>query len=346
MCHLIRLFFISILTVSLILVPKFALAKKPDGMPPPMVEVQPAKYQNWQAEINAIGTLSANQGVTIKPEMNGRVTAVYFRSGDYVKANAALLQINPDILQAQFNSAEAKVTLSKANYERAKILFQKHVFAQADLDNSLSAYQSDLANAAEAQAQLNQTIIRAPFAGRIGLRMVNLGDYLTSGNSTVTNLQDLDPMRIDFSVPEIFLGQIAVGQTVLIHSKDFPNQMFHGTVYACDSTIDPNTRTLAIRASIPNKDYKLLPGSFVEVQLMTGKPQNFVTVPETALGYNSDGDYVYKVLNNMAIKTKVITGQHKDNEVAILNGINKGDVIVTAGQFKITTDTSPVMISK
>lgn len=314
-------------------------------MPPVVVESAAVKLQNWQTEIQAIGTLSANQGIVLKPEVGGRITGIFFHSGDQVQANAPLLQLDPEILRAQLAVSQAKVALSKANYSRILQLFTKRVSSQADLDTALSTYDADKATLAQNQALLKQTLIRAPFAGRLGLRLVNLGDYINAGDP-ITNLQDLDPLRVDFNVPEVYLDRLAVGQTVRIKAKAFPNQTFEGKVYAFDAIVDPNTHSLSMRASIPNKNQKLIPGVFVEITLLTGKPEKVITIPETALSYAEDGQYVYKVVKDLAIKTKIQTDEHKNNQVVVLSGLKEGDVIVTAGQFKIVGDKAPVIIAK
>lgn len=313
------------------------------GMPPPVVETTPVKLQTWQTTITAIGTLNANQGVVIKPEISGRVTAIYFHSGDFVKAGTPLLQIFPDIIQAQLAAAQAKEVLSKANYGRAQLLFKKKVFAEADLDSALSAYKSDVANVAQNTALLNQALIRAPFSGHLGLRQVNVGDYLNAGQTTIVNLEAYDPIRVDFSVPEAYLSQLATGQKVLLNSQSYPNKVFTGQVYAFDSAIDPNTRALAVRASASNPKGELLPGGYVDVTLQMGAAQKFITIPETALGFDDNGVYVYKVVNGIAIKTRIKAGIHQNNQVQVLSGLSPGDVIVAAGQFKINGDKSPVM---
>lgn len=335
-----------ILAISCALFSSLTFAKgPPQGMPPAFVETATVKSENWQQEITEVGTLSANQGINIKPEISGRITGVFFHSGDDVKANAPLIQINPDVFKAQLASAEAKLKLSKANYERYLQLYKKHVFATADLDNALANYHSDQAHVAQYQALLNQALIRAPFAGRLGLRLVNLGDFVSVGQN-LTSLQNLDPMRIDFNVPEMYFHQLKLGQTVNAQTRLFPNQSFTGTIYAFDATIDPNTRSLGVRATLPNKEGKLLPGGFVEVKLPVGNSQHILTVPETALSYDAEGEFVYKVVNNIAHKTRVKVGPHKSNEATILSGLNAGDVVVSSGQFKITGDNTPVMTKK
>jgi membrane fusion protein, multidrug efflux system len=316
-------------------------AKKAKETPPVVVDMAPVQSKLWQTQIEAIGTLNANQSVGLTSEVDGRVTGIYFRSGDYVKAGTPLVQLNPDLLKAQLAAAQAKEILSAANYQRAAELFKKRVFAQQDLDTSLSAYRADQANVANIQAQLNQTLIRAPFTGRLGLRLVDLGDYVKAGDK-IANLNAIDPLRVDFRIPEVYLSQMKSGQTILIKSTAFPNQTFSGQTYAMDSEIDVNTRSLGVRAVVPNKDQKLLPGAFVDVTVQAGMPQKLITVPETTVNLDAGGPYVYRVVDQKAVKTPVTLGQRRDAEVAVLTGLKAGDVVVTVGGFKVTDGASVV----
>lgn len=321
-----------------------AYAKSTGGMPPAVVSTAPVKMEAWQTAITAIGTLNANQSVNITPEVDGRITGIYFRSGDYVKAGTPLVQLYPNTLQANLAAAQAKALLSSANYMRAKELFKKHVFAQADLDNALSAYKSDAANVASSQAQLDQTLIRAPFSGRLGLRMVDLGDYVHAGDA-ISTLNAIDPLRVDFRIPEVYLSQITPGETILIHYSAYPNQVFQGQVYTTDSQIDANTRSLGVRAILPNKNQKLLPGAFVDVTVEAGAAQELITIPETAINLDEQGSYVFRVVAQKAVKTRVTVGQHRNGEAAILSGLNNKDIIITVGGFKVN-DGDPVMAGK
>jgi membrane fusion protein (multidrug efflux system) len=315
-----------------------------NGMPPAVVEMAPVKLESWQTTINAIGTLSANQSIDVTSEVDGRITSIYFRSGDYVKTGTPLVQLNPEVLKAKLAAAQAKALLSQANYTRALELFKRHVFAQQDLDTALSTYRSDQANVASTQAQLDQTLIRAPFAGHLGLRMVDMGDYVKAGNK-ITSLNAIDPLRIDFRVPEIYLSQIAPNQIVSIHTNAYPNQTFQGKIYATDSEIDANTRSLGVRALLPNPDHKLLPGAFVDVNVQAGSEKKLITVPETTINLDAQGPYVFRVVKNKAIKTRVLLGQRGHAEVAVLNGLNSKDVVITVGGFKVN-DGDAVMSGK
>jgi membrane fusion protein (multidrug efflux system) len=332
------------LLLLLFFIPFFAHGKSFEKMPPPAVEIGVAKYTDWQSNINAIGTLSASQGVVIKPDISGQVIAVYFRSGDHVKAGTPLIQIDPAILQSQLDAMKAKLLLSKANYQRTAILFKKHVFAQADLDNALSTYRASKANVANAQAQLNETLISAPFDGRLGLRDVDKGAYVNTGD-TITTLNDINPLRVDFKIPEVYIGRLSIGEKVLIHSNVYPQQVFQGEIYALDSQIDANTRSINVRASIPNQDEKLLPGAFVDVKIETGAPQKWISIPETAILYDDKGEYVYRLIKKLPVKTPVILGPRKNGMVAVTSGLQAGDEVITTGAFKVIPG-EPVMAVK
>lgn len=308
-------------------------------MPPVVVEAVQAISKPWQQRISATGTLVANQGIIIKSEIEGRVTNIYFTPGASIEARAPLIQLNSDILKAKLAAATAQYQLSESNYTRGLEIFKKRVIAKAELDKLLATRNSDKARMEMEQATLNQSLIRAPFSGRIGLNLVNEGDYVRAGQELV-NLQALDPMRVDFSIPEVSIGKIAVGQSAIIYSRAYPNQPFTGRVSAIDTMENPNTRSVAARASVPNKEQRLLPGGFVEVELLVGSHANVIMLPQTAIVEAETGHYVYKVVEKKAVKTPVKLGDRTKSDVVIVQGVNPGDVIVTAGQMKLQDGAS------
>ena len=339
------IFAIALLLVSLF-VPHFSYAGAKNAaleMPPTVVEASKAKSEQWQTEIQATGSLAAVQGIMVKPEIEGRVTQIYFKSGDAVTAGAPLVQTNPDIFKAQQAQAKAQHVLSQGDYKRALELYKRRVLSQADLEKTKANLDSNKANLDKASSQLNQTLLRAPFAGKLGLRLINVGDYVSPGQNIV-NLQNISTLRVDFSIPETYLGQVAVGQPVSIHASAYPNQAFSGSVYAFESTVDPNTRTLSMRANIPNPQQKLMPGSFVDIILYAGKKTPTVIIPQVAVITSAQGQFVYKIVNNKAVETKIMLGERRGEEVAVLQGLKAGDIVVTAGQLKIHMDNSPVMV--
>jgi membrane fusion protein (multidrug efflux system) len=196
----------------------------------------------------------------------------------------------------------------------------------------------------EAKAKYQQTVVKAPFTGRLGLRLINLGD-IVSPSQNIVRLQNLDTMRIDFNIPENFLGKLAIGQAVNIKHAGFTNEKFQGTVYAFDSAINPETRIVAVRAKLNNSDNKLFPGAFVEVTLLAGKPIQAISVPQTAILSDIDGNYVYKVVNNKA-KKQHVTLLRREQDIAILSdGLASDEEIITTGQLKLQPGSTIINVS-
>lgn len=308
-------------------------------IPPVLVESTKTTLATWQDSIQAVGSLSASQGIVVKAETSGRITAIYFHSGDKVKAGDPLIQINPAILKAQLDAAVAQTKLSHADYQRGLTLYKKKVFAKADLDKLAAIYQANLAKQAQMQAALDQTLIRAPFSGHLGLRWVNQGDFIDP-NKPIVNLEAIDPLRVDFNIPGTQAGQVMIGSKVLIHSDAYPDKIFVAKVYALDSQIDSDTRSLAIRASLNNAQGELLPGAFVDVSIQLGQAETLVIVPETAVNVDQNGSFVYRVIDHRAIKTPVTVRFHQDGKVGLSTGLDAGDIIISVGGFKVNPNVS------
>ncbi len=308
--------------------------KKTFTQPPVNISAEKAKQEQWQPEIDTTGTISAFQGIMLKPEVSGRITKIYFDSGQTVKAGEPIIQIYPDIFEAQLKKAHSALELSKMEYDRGKKLLDKKVMSQQNFDQLNAQYEEAQSSVDELQAQLRQHNISAPFAGRLGLRRVSLGDHVSPGQPIV-NLQQLDPIRIEFSIPEVYLGVLNVGQKVTVMPASSPNKTFTGEIYAFDSALDVQTRTIDARAKIPNKEQLLVPGIFAEVRLYAGQPRTVVVVPQTALVYDLSGTSVYKVEGDKVNKLRVTIGERRGNSVEIVSGLKAGTLIVTAGQIKL-----------
>lgn len=313
-------------------------------IPPAFVEAITAQPTSRQDQVAATGTLIAIPGIVVKPEISGRITKIYFKSGDSIVAGAPLIEINTDILKAQLAKAQAQAQLTRLQFARFSKLYKTHDISKADFDKAQADYNSAQAQVENVQAQLRQANITTPFTGKLGLSQINIGDYVNAGQNIV-NLQSLDPLKVDFSVPEAYLSKVAVGQTVLLKTDAYPEETFVGKVEAIESLINDNNRTLNIRANIPNKDGKLLPGAFVETTLQLALQQNLIIIPQTAVVYAPEGNYVFKVINGKAKKAAVILGTLDNKKVVIKSGIKAGDVIVTAGQLKIH-EGAPVVVTK
>lgn len=297
------------------------------------VDATVAKSQPWQNKIHASGTLNAIQGIMLKSEVAGNVTKVYFHSGDEVKAGDVLLEINPGVLKANLVAAQAKADLMSGDYDRALALFKRGALSKQDTDTALANKQSALADLEAVKAQLAQNIITAPINGKLGITQYNLGDYINVGQSLV-NLQSIDKLRVDFSIPQNQSADANAGDTVVVRSDALPDQRFEGQVSAVDTAVNVDTRTIAVRAIIPNPQHKLLPGSFVQVTLDTGVPDQLITIPQTAVVYDASGNYVFTIVNDTAQKVPVKIVHINQDQVAV-TGLKAGDVVVTEGQLKI-----------
>lgn len=298
------------------------------------VYVAPTQQAQWQSEIDATGSISAIKGIMLRAEVSGQVTKISFKSGQAIEKDAPVIQIYPDILNAQLKRAQSALILANMEYERGRKLLDKNVMSQQDFDKLNAQYQQAQSSVDELQAQLRQHNITAPFAGRAGLRRVSLGDHLSPGDAIV-NIQQLDPIRVEFSVPEVYLAQLAAGQRVELMPASNPHQSYEGQIYAIDSAVDPQTRSVDVWANVPNKDEALLPGTFAKVRLFAGRERTVTVVPQTALVYDLAGTFVYEAKDNTAKKVRVTIGERRGGNVEILSGLAPNVPIVTAGQVKL-----------
>jgi membrane fusion protein (multidrug efflux system) len=309
--------------------------------PPVPVQVATAQKQMWQDQIQATGTISAIEGVMVKSEIAGRITKIYFTSGTDVKKGDPLFQIYPDILEAQLSNNQAALQLAQVNYNRAVALYQKRVISEESLDEYTTQLQQAQANLDQTKANLVQHNIVAPFSGRIGLKFVDVGDYVNAGADLV-DLQQMDPLRVQYSVPDRYISQLAIGDQAEIAPSSTPNTVYMGTVYAFEAAVDPSTRSFSMWAKIPNPNEDLVPGTYADITMFVGKPKPIIAIPQTGALYSPQGEYVFKVVDGKAVKTGITAGMRKDDLIEVTQGLQAGDVVVTAGQIKLV-DGSPVV---
>lgn len=303
-------------------------------MPPTIVEVYKAQQKQWQPSIEATGSLSAFNGIMLSSEVSGRVTKIHFASGQYTHEGDLLIEIYPDIVQANLERYQAQLKQSELDYDRNLKLYKRGFVDKATLDSKLAARDEDVADVNNAKAQLRQHLIQAPFTGKLGLRKVSLGDYVNPGQPLV-NLQSVDPIRVDFSVPQKYLPDIKVGDSVSISSETFP-QTYIGIIYAIDSKVDENTRMIDMRARIANPNHILVPGVFVSVIINIKHAEPVIVIPATAIVYTAGDNYVYRVVNHKAVQTKVVLGKVlKNNQVIVEKGLQAGDPVIIGGQVKL-----------
>ena len=309
----------------------------------PTVATATAVMQPWQATLVAVGSLRASNGADLAPEISGVVDTIQFESGRDVEAGAMLLRLRPNDDDAKLQQLQAAAELDAITYKRDQLQLQAHGVAQSTVDSDLGSLKVARAQLLAQQAVINEKTIRAPFAGRLGVRQVDLGQFLAVGTTIVT-LQALDPLFVDFYLPQQALGQIAAGQPVTLTIDAYPGRNFAGLVSSLNSKVDATSRMLQVRATVANADKVLLPGMFVTVTIAAGPAQSLVTIPQTAVAYNPYGSLVYLVHagpdpkgqpQTLVEQRFVTTGATRGDQVSILTGINAGDVVVSAGQLKL-----------
>ena len=316
------------------------------------VSTAKAGPSDWQSQIEAVGSLRAVNGADLSLELAGVVETLNFQSGDDVQANKVLLRLRDFDDVAKLKSLQAQADLAKVTYDRDVKQLNAKAVAQAVVDNDEANLRNLRAQVDQQRELVDKKTLKAPFAGHLGIRQVDLGQYLAAGTAIVT-LQALTPIYVDFLLPQKALAQIEVGQALKIKVDTFPGKDFPGKISSINSRVDATTRNIQVRATIDNNDRKLLPGMFATVSIDAGAPQKLITVPQTAIAYNPYGNLVYIVDNKgngpdgkpqlVVRQTFVTTGATRGDQVAVLKGIKEGDEIVTAGQMKLRNGVSIVV---
>jgi membrane fusion protein, multidrug efflux system len=331
-----KLLTLSLLAASCGLAATSFAAGKPQ-LPPTIVNITPATTQMWSPSVRAIGQLQAHNGTNISAEAAGRITAIHVKSGQMIQQGQPILEIFPGVLNATLKQQQAQLIADSHALARDKRLIKIGAVSQATYDDNLSKVQQGLANIESTKAQLSQHVITAPFTGKVGLVNIHLGQYLSPGDAII-DLQQLNPLYIDFSVPGSDIAHIKLGTQVTVHSRAYPAQTYTGKVYAANSSIDSDTRMLNLQASVDNPHHELLPGGFVMVSMPLSQPSKVVIIPQTAIVYSEQGPYVYlQSPQHIAIKTPIVLGTRLlDNNIIVLKGIKPGDNVINGGQLKLT----------
>lgn len=316
--------------------PRPAAASTAPKGPPPGIVVEASRVQvvSLPQAITAVGSLRSDETVIVRPEIAGRVSRIDFKEGERVAKDAILVKLDDSVQQADLDRARANLTLSKTKHERAIDLRNRGFLSSQALDESENSLKVAQADAQLMEARSSKTTIRAPFAGTIGLRQVSIGDYVKEGQDIV-NLESLDPLKVDFRVPELALSLVRDGQTLQLTLDALPDRVYDGRVFAINPLIDANGRAIVIRAQVPNKDGRLRPGMFARVRLFTSGSKESIVVPEESLFPVGDDKYVYKVVDNKAQRQKIEIGLRRDGKVEVLAGLVPTDVVVTAGVIKL-----------
>lgn len=298
------------------------------------VEVASATTEELILSIPAVGTLRSNESVQVSPEIAGRIVELEANEGAAVAAGDPIATLDQSIYQAQIAEVQARISLSESNFERARELLARQAGTQRALDEAEAQLKADRADLQVAQALLDKTVVRAPFDGVLGLRRVSVGQYVDAGD-VIVNLESIDPLKVDFRVPEIYFRQTTVDQAVSVTVDAMGDEPVRGTVYAIDPLVDENGRSLVLRAQIPNDDGKLRPGLFVRIELIYDRRADALMVPEAALVPIGRNSYVYRIENGTAKLVQIEIGQRLRGRIEVTSGLAAGDVVVTAGQLRL-----------
>jgi len=314
--------------------------------PPQTVAVATAGVQDWRQTHIAIGAFRAVNGADLALEASGVVEKIHFNSGDDVAAGQILLELRKDTDTAKLQALKASAELATLNLRRDQAQLKIHAASQAAVDADTAALKSANADVAQQEALIAQKTLRAPFAGRLGIRQVDLGQYLGAGTTIVT-VQALDPIYLDFSLPQQALKTLTVGQDIKASVDAYPGEAFTGRLVAINPKVDAASRNVQLRASVANADGRLRPGMFATAEIAVGAPERFVTLPQTAIVYAPFGNSVFLAqkseagaktppgVDYVARQTFVRLGQTRGDEVAVAEGVPEGALVVTAGQMKL-----------
>lgn len=319
------------------------IAQSKIPQPPTVVTALKAQFSEWQPEIAAVGSMKAVRGVDVTTEIGGIVRSVAFKSGQYVVAGALLVELNKDSDVAQLHALEASADLAVTVLKRDKAQFAAGAIAQAQLDADEADLKAKQAQKEQQAALVEKKIIRAPFAGRMGITSVNPGQYLNPGDK-IASLQTINPIYIDFNVPQDQLHELGLGQAVTVTIQSLAGQIFPGKVTAIDSRVDTATRNVTVEATVNNAKGELLPGMFANASVAVGHVQRYLTLPQTSITYNPYGATVFIATNQKDTQGQealtvqqsfVKTGATRGDQVAILSGVKEGDLVITSGQLKL-----------
>jgi membrane fusion protein (multidrug efflux system) len=313
-------------------------------VPPETVSTAVAREVKWQATLSAIGTIVAAQGVTLTPDIPGTVREIVFESGTVVARSNLLVRLDTSSEDAQLRAIQAQVELAQINLDRMATLRTNNMVAQSELDTAVATLKQSQANADVISATIAKKTIRAPFAGRLGIRLVNLGQYLDLGKPIVS-LQSLAPVYADFSLPQQELARLQTGMQVRVTTDTYPNEQFDGTLTAINPDLDQGTRSVSLQATFANADERLRPGMFARVEVLLPGEQTVLVIPKTSVLSAPFGDSIYLVEEQartngapagLTVRQQIIrTGPERVGLLSVESGLKAGERVVSAGLFKL-----------
>jgi membrane fusion protein, multidrug efflux system len=321
-------------------------------LPPEPVTTAVVEADSWQTTLKAVGTLTAVQGVTVSAELSGKVVKIAFEPGTLVKEGDLLICQDTSTEEAQLLGAEAQTNLARIDRDRASKMVAENIISQADYDGAVAAYQQAKSQADNIRAAIAKKTIRAPFSGHLGIRQVNLGQIIREGDPIVT-LQTLDPIYVDFNLPQQFLEQLSAGLPVTVTCDALPDVTIQGTITTINPLVDSKTRNIQLQATVPNHDNKLRSGMFVTTSVDLPTLEKVLAIPETAVLYAPYGNSVFIVENDkdheegkIVRQQFVRLGKKRGDFVAVTSGLNEGQTVVSTGGFKLHNDQAVVIDNK
>lgn len=323
-----------LLCLPLVIAPPVLAQGGPPGGFAVAVETAEVTPSELESSVRAVGTLTAEASATLRAEVPGQIIGVHFKEGRPLAKDAKLFSIEATVLEAEVNEARANSNRSESALKRAQELVAKQLISGTDYDAARANYDVDVARLRSSQARLSKTVIRAPFDGFVGLRRINIGDYATVGQELVDVVQ-LDPLRVDFSVPETLLATVRPDLKIEVTVDAYPDEIFAGRIIAIAPKSDVEGHSLEVRASLPNEALKLRPGLFVRVNISLGVKTNAIVIPEQAIWPIGQNKTVYVVVDGKAQQRVVTLGDRNPGAVEITAGLEVGETIVTAGQMKL-----------
>ena len=294
--------------------------------------------EEWRGQQQAVGGLTAVDRVSVSTEVAGTIDTIAFTSGERVRRGEVLVELDKSVDRAELEGLETEAELARIEFQRAEDLLPRRAISQSEFDEARARLDSAVAAVQTQQARIRQKTIRAPFDGVLGLRRISVGQFLSPG-SDIVSLQRLDPIYVDFSLPERFLPDIDTGQAIRIRTSAYGEEAFDGEITAIDSAVSAETRSVSIRATLDNPDGRLRPGMFARVTVLEPTTREVLTVPRTAVSFNTYGDFVLRIVEGeggpVAERVQVRTGEARDGRVEILDGLAAGDRVVGAGLVKV-----------
>lgn len=318
-------------------------SQRPVAGPLVAVESGLSRTATQARDLRAIGTLTSDESVQIAPEILGRVVTVDFSEGQSVKEGDMIVKLDDALARAELADAEARFELAEANAGRAQALSRTGNVTERARDEAKTNLRTARAAVDLAKVRLDKHTIRAPFSGIVGMRQVSPGAFITAG-TTVVNLEKIDELKVDFSLPEIHLADVRTGQEIEVRVDALPGKTFAGTIYAIDPMVDVNGRSLKIRARVPNASGELRPGLFARIVVKGLSERKVVVIPESAVVPRGGETFVYRIEDGKVVETKVRLGQRANAEVQVLEGLESDAAIVTAGQLKVRDGTMVTVI--